>query len=177
MLKTIVYDALYVFINGFVNRIPFWSIRKLLYRMCGLKIGRKSRINMRCILFEPWRIRIGKNTIINEYSVLDGRGFLQIGDNCSISLRSIIYSSSHNPHSSSFEYFERKTVIGNGVWIGAGAIVLPGSILNNLCILGAGSVATGKEYKEKCIYAGVPAKEIKERKVAEVSVNYRAFFK
>ena len=105
MIKTLAYDGLYVVINYFISYIPFWTIRKLLYKLCGLKIGRGSRINMRCILFEPWNISIGNNTIINEFCLLDGRGKLSIGDNCSISMYSIIYTASHYSNSIKFDSY------------------------------------------------------------------------
>ncbi len=133
---------------------------------------------MRSFVFEPWRIRIGKNTIVNEFCTLDGRGTLIIGDNVSISMHTIIYSASHDLNSNTFDYYERKTVIGNGVWIGARAIILAGTIANDLCVFGAGSVVTPKEYEEKGIYAGVPAKKIKERDISYLNISKnRTFFR
>ena len=37
-------DCKYVFLNGFVNKIPIWNIRVTLYKMMGMKIGKGSRI-------------------------------------------------------------------------------------------------------------------------------------
>lgn len=51
--------------------------------------------------------------------------------------------------------------IGDRVFIGAGAIVLPGVTIGNDVIIGAGSVVT-KDIPEGKVFAGNPAKEICE---------------
>ncbi len=73
-LKVLVYDFVYIFINYFVAGIPCWSIRKMLYKLFGMKIGKGSRINMKCFVIEPWNVKIGENSIINEVCLIDGRG-------------------------------------------------------------------------------------------------------
>ena len=52
--------------------------------------------------------------------------------------------------------------IGNNVWIGAGAIILPNVKIGDGVVIGAGSVVT-KSFASNQIIAGVPAKSIKER--------------
>ena len=64
----------YVFLNNFVNYIPCWSIRRAIYRLFGMKIGKNSRIMMKTIVVYPKGITIGENSIINEQCLLDGRG-------------------------------------------------------------------------------------------------------
>lgn len=51
-------------------------------------------------------------------------------------------------------------VIGNNVWIGAGAIVLPGVTIGDNAVVGAGSVVT-KNVEANTVVAGDPAKPIK----------------
>jgi maltose O-acetyltransferase len=72
-LISILGSFLYVFTNYFVAYIPAWFIRKALYRMLGMKIGKHSRIMMRTTVTIPWNIKIGENTYINEFSSIDGR--------------------------------------------------------------------------------------------------------
>nr|WP_286885400.1 CatB-related O-acetyltransferase [Aneurinibacillus sp. UBA3580] len=52
--------------------------------------------------------------------------------------------------------------IGNDVWIGAGAIILPGIKIGNGAIVGAGAVVT-KDVPDYAVVGGVPAKIIKYR--------------
>ncbi|MCM1537456.1 MAG: acyltransferase [bacterium] len=152
--------------NHIVTHIPLWTIRKLCYRCCGLKIGKDSRILMGTIIFTPWRIKIGTCSIINEKCILDGRGGIDIGDNVSISLMTAILSATHDVHSDSFDFMKRPVIIGSNVWTGCGAIVLPGSVLECGAVVSAGSVAINKVYKRNIIYSGNPAKMIGERGIS-----------
>ena len=54
-IKKVIYDLQYIFVNYFIAYIPFWAIRKIMYKIFGLKIGKGSRINMRCILMSYYR--------------------------------------------------------------------------------------------------------------------------
>ena len=56
----------------------------------------------------------------------------------------------------------QRTKIGNDVWIGARAIVMPGIKIGDGAVVGAGSIVT-KNVPEYSIVAGVPAKVIKKR--------------
>jgi len=52
------------------------------------------------------------------------------------------------------------TSIGPGTWLGAGAIVLPGSCIGRNVVVAAGSVVRG-HVPDHCVVAGVPAKIIR----------------
>lgn len=54
------------------------------------------------------------------------------------------------------------TIIGDDVWIGYGAIVMSGVKIANGTIVAAGAVVT-KDTEPYSIYAGVPAKKIRDR--------------
>ena len=51
--------------------------------------------------------------------------------------------------------------IGKNVWIGSNATILAGVSIGNGAVIGAGSVVT-KDVPENTVYAGVPAKKIKD---------------
>jgi acetyltransferase-like isoleucine patch superfamily enzyme len=51
-------------------------------------------------------------------------------------------------------------IIGNDVWIGTNAIILPGVEIGNNCIIGAGAVVTRSFKGDYLIIAGNPAREI-----------------
>lgn len=165
-IKQIGSSIVFIFVNYVVAYIPLWSVRKCFYKCLGMKIGRGSRIYMKCTVYKPWNITIGNNTTINEKCVLDGRGGLVIGDNSSVSIQSMIISASHKSKSKSFEYYESGVIIGNNVWLGARAIVLDGSVLNDASIISAGSVFKGVAEKDT-IYAGIPAVVYKKRCLEE----------
>lgn len=152
----------YYFSNTIVNRIPSWTIRKFFYKILGLKIGKGSRIGLFSIVDFPRGISIGENSIINQCCFLDGRGGLSIGNNVSISIYTKIITSSHKVNSSTFEYYESKVEIRDNVWIGTGAIILDGSVVNKRAVIGAGAVLKGTA-EESGIYIGNPCELIKKR--------------
>lgn len=177
VVKIFIRDFSYIFSNYFIANIPSWFLRRLLYRMLGMKIGKGSRISMKCIVMSPWKIRIGNNTMVNEYVLLDGRGELVIGDNTSISMWSIIYTASHVSNSDTFEYYSKKTIIGNCCWVGTRAIVMPGSTVNDGTIISVNSSIKGTT-EVNSIYSGNPAKKIRNREIMSYyALNNQNFMK
>jgi len=52
--------------------------------------------------------------------------------------------------------------IGNDVWIGAHAVLLPGTRIGTGSIIAAGAVVRG-EIPPMCVYGGIPARQLKQR--------------
>ena len=52
-------------------------------------------------------------------------------------------------------------VAHDGCWIGANSTILPGTVIEKGCVIAAGSVVKGL-LKSNRLYAGVPAKEIRQ---------------
>lgn len=82
---------------------------------------------------------------------------IKIGDNVTLAPRVHILA-----HDSSFGLFTGYTraanvTIGNQVFIGAGAIILPGVHVGNRVIIGAGSIVT-KDIPDNSVAAGNPAR-------------------
>jgi putative colanic acid biosynthesis acetyltransferase WcaF len=57
----------------------------------------------------------------------------------------------------------RPIEIGRYAWICARACVLPGVTVGDGAVLGLGSVAA-RDLEEWCVYAGAPAKRVRQRK-------------
>lgn len=94
--------------------------------------------------------------MINEYVLLDGRGELKIGNCCSVSKGVVIYTGSHEMHSETFEYYTKKVLIEDGVWVCVNSVVLPGSVMKDYSVLSANSVFKGISEKNG-LYVGIPA--------------------
>lgn len=171
------YDLQYVALNIFINRVPCWTIRKLIYRKCGLRIGKDARIGIGTIVICPKGIKIGNRSVVNENCVLDGRGGLTIGHDTSLSMFSKVLSASHKLNSSEFEYFTQRTVIGNNVWIGTSAVILDGSKITDYAVVGANATVKGV-VKRKSVVVGNPAKVICERGMDKsYRLDYKAYFR
>lgn len=85
--------------------------------------------------------------------------FVEIGDNFISAPGSIILAHDASLLIQFGEYRVQKTIIGDNVFLGANAVVLPGVTIGNGAIIGAGSVVT-KDVRENMVVAGNPAREI-----------------
>jgi len=56
----------------------------------------------------------------------------------------------------------KDVIIGKNCWIGMNSVILPGVVLGDRTIVGAGSVVTKSFPEGNCVIAGVPAKIIKK---------------
>lgn len=110
-------------------------------------------------------VKIGSNTWIGPNCILDGSGAeLIIGDYCSISAGVQIYT--HNSVDWSLSGGKKKlatnkTLIGNNCYIGPNSIIAMGSVLEDMCVVGALSFVNGKHIKSKTKAYGIPARIIK----------------
>ncbi len=96
------------------------------------------------------------------------RGPLTIGENVMMGPDCVILTSTHNFERTDIPMIAqggavKKVTIGNDVWIGTRAIILPGVTIGNGVIIGAGAVVT-KDVPDYAIVGGVPARVIRLRK-------------
>lgn len=150
-------------LNFISDAVPFHSIRKLFFRIAGVKVGKNSYIHMGGRFYLPINITIGEGTIIGDRCFLDGRAKLTIGNHVDIASQVLIYNSEHEINSESFDPIEQPVEIGDYVFIGPRAIILPGVKIGKGAIVAAGAVVTS-DVKPFDIVGGVPAKVIGERK-------------
>lgn len=118
-------------------------------------------------LFPPFysdfgkNITIGKNVFINACCCFQDQGGITLGDGSLIGHRVVLATINHG-----FSPEERSScrpapiVIGRNVWIGSGAIVLPGITIGDNAIVAAGAVVT-RDVAEGSVVAGTPARFIR----------------
>ena len=146
-----------------IGHIPSHSLRNFFYRVSGIKIGKGSAFHMWASFFDPKNIEIGEGTIVGDHAFLDGRSKLKIGDHVDIASSVMIYNSEHDLESDEFKAIEEPVEIGDYVFIGPRAIILPGVKVGRGAAIAAGAVVT-KDVPEFAVVGGVPAKVIGERK-------------
>lgn len=114
------------------------------------------------------QIIIGNNVAINKNVMInaDINGIIEIGDNVLIGPNVVLRASSHSFDGDKSKPIKQqghkpgKIIIKNNVWIGSNVVILPNIQINERVIIGAGSIVT-KDLESNGIYAGVPAKLIK----------------
>ncbi len=146
-----------------VGNVPSHLFRNFFYRLAGAKIGKGSTLHMWANFFDPSNIKIGEDTILGDHIFLDGRALLIIGSHVDIASQVLIYNSEHDLEKEDFSARVEPVEIGDYVFIGPRAIILPGVKVGKGSIVAAGAVVT-KDVPEFAIVGGVPAKVIGERK-------------
>lgn len=124
-------------------------LRHALFKLSGLKFGKKTYINM------------GLN-IIDDYDNL-----IEIGNNVALS-PNVTFVASSNPNNSELSknprYVKKEIIyVGDDSWIGTGAVIMPGIKIGIACIIGSNAVVT-KNVNDYEIVAGIPAKVIGKTK-------------
>ncbi len=146
-----------------VGNVPSHLFRNFFYRLAGIKIGKGSTIHMWANFFDPNNITIGEDTIVGDHIFLDGRASLIIGNHVDIASQVLIYNSEHDLEKEDFSARVESVQIGDYVFVGPRAIILPGVKIGKGAIVAAGAVVT-KDVPDFAIVGGVPAKAIGDRK-------------
>ena len=137
------------------------QLRRLFFELIGQELDETFG------LFPPFstdygqNIKLGKRVFINSGCCFQDQGGIEIGDDCLIGQQVVIATLNHDLEPASRGDMSPSPVkIGNKVWIGAHATILPGVTIGDGAVIGAGAVVT-KDVPENAVAAGVPAKIIK----------------
>ena len=137
------------------------EIRNIFSELTGKKVDDTLK------LFPPFHsdygknISVGKNVFINSGCCFQDQGGIDIGNGCLIGQQVVIATLNHGfaPEDRQ-NLIPKKVTIGNNVWIGAHATILPGVTIGDNAIIGAGAVVT-KDVPKNAVVCGVPAKIIR----------------
>ena len=161
--------------EGIRRRLRQWVFRRILGTL-----GPGAIIDRDVTLFNPENIFIGNNVSINREVVLQGSetAGITIGNSCTLSYRTMLLTAGLQiPFTEADRQHSYKDiVIGDNVWLCAGVIVLPGSVIEDNVVVAAGAVVSG-HLESGWYYGGVPAKPLKpipasgERHTAETNGN------
>jgi len=162
--------TIYLYFQNSLNLFPDFylgnRLRRFFYSRYFKKSGRNIIVSPRVHFEVPEKIEIGNNCSFNRDCWISGGGGLIIHDDVIVGPRVIIHSANHNYDNATIPirlqgHNFKAVKIKENVWIGAGAIILPGVTINENCIIGAGSVVT-KDVPPNSLAAGCPAKVIKK---------------
>lgn len=105
------------------------------------------------------------NSEINRGCFLLAKDTITIGRNSTLAYQATILTSAnpHGPHNRLSKLYPAMTApvtIGDDVWIGARAVILPGVTIGECSVVAAGAVVN-RDVPPYTVVAGVPAKVIK----------------
>lgn len=162
----------YYIATYWVAHLPSFRLRHWYYRrIMKYSIGRDSSLHMG-LFVTGQNIKIGDNVVINRRVYLDGRIGVRIGNNVSISPEVYILSMEHDPNDPKFSTRGGIVSIGDHVWLGARAMILPNVHIGEGAVVAAGAVVT-KDVPPYQIVAGVPARQIGNR---SRQIDYRCVY-
>ena len=130
--------------------------------------GRNLTIREHTHIWHIKQLSVGEKVSIGLHNIINDKGNVVIGSYVMMGPNIIINSINHH-------YLERNAlminqgvrgqpvIIGDDVWIGANALILPGVTVGTGAMIAAGAVVT-KNVEAYTVVAGVPAKKIKTRK-------------
>lgn len=112
--------------------------------------------------FEHGRLIIGDRTFINYGVDIAATGLVSIGADCLIGTHVSIIDNDFHGLADRLQMPSPKPVtIGDNVWIGNRAIILPGVTIGDGAVVGAGSVVT-RDVPARTVVAGNPARVLRE---------------
>ena len=120
-------------------------------------------------LFPPFtadyglNITVGERVFVNQECLFLGHGAIDIGDRVLIGPRVSLITAGHPVDPAQRRSFidAEPVVVGDDVWIGAGATVVPGVTIGHDSVVAAGAVVT-RDVPPRTLVGGNPARVIRE---------------
>ena len=110
-------------------------------------------------IFFPCHMRFGERLFINHGLTAMASGGISLGDDCFIGPNVSLLTDNHVFGELNLLH-PKRIIIGSRVWIGAGALVLPGVTVGDEACVGAGAVVT-HDVEPRTVVAGNPARVIR----------------
>jgi putative colanic acid biosynthesis acetyltransferase WcaF len=144
--------------------IPISSVKVSILRAFGATIGEKVRIKPGVRVKFPWRLSVGDCVWIGEDAWIDNLAHVTIENNVCLSQGVYLCTGNHDWSHPDFNLKVAPIYIQESSWIAAKSVISPGVTIGRGAVLSLGGVAV-HSLEPMTIYAGNPAKAIKQRKL------------
>ncbi|WPP52894.1 WcaF family extracellular polysaccharide biosynthesis acetyltransferase [Catalinimonas niigatensis] len=150
-------------VSFFLSALPYpSSLKVLLLRLFGARVGEGVVIKPRVNIHFPWKLKIGSHVWIGEEVYILNFENIIIGNNVALSQRSFLCGGNHDYRFASMPYRNGPIILEDGCWIGACCFVGPDVTVGTDTVISAGSVVTSS-LRENRICKGNPATPVKIR--------------
>lgn len=165
-IKKFLYFKSIIFADKLLEQVDRYRIKRILSQCAST--GGDVRLQMPLTIYHPDQLTIGNQVAIGEYTHIRASGGVSIGNRVLVASHVVITTRGHPKSLPRYGVtIDKPIIIKDDVWIGAGAIVLPGVTIEEGAIIGAGSVVT-ENVASFTIIGGVPA-----RPIGQASTNER----
>jgi maltose O-acetyltransferase len=162
-------NGLYVWVmhlvHALLDLLPS-PLRVMAWRPLLGACGKRLMIDHRVYFKYPWLVRLGDDVSINRgaafFPGMLRRAEITIGNWVRIAPNVSFYAAGHDPDDPHLADVASPITVGDGAWLGAGCILLPGARIGRGAVVAAGAVVRG-EVPAGAIVAGVPARVIRMR--------------
>ena len=155
-------DLFYRVFDRFLRGYEDFKVKRMKrsFKSCGERVY----ISPECSIWSEDCLEVGNDVCIHAFTYIFAVGGVKIGDGTMISSNCSVTSITHPTNSAKRfgdEAINKPVIIGKNVWLGMGAVLLPGITIGDRAIVGAGSVVT-KDVPPKSIVVGNPAKVLRK---------------
>ena len=154
-------------VTRFIPPLAGNRLRTLLMRCGGVTIGSGTviggRFDVRGSVRAARNVSVGRMCWINAGCTLDASAPIHIGDSVAFGQDVLVLTNTHEmgpPENRAGTSVNRPVTIGDGCWIGARAVILPGVDIGPGAVVAAGSVVT-KSVPANALVGGTPARLIR----------------
>jgi acetyltransferase-like isoleucine patch superfamily enzyme len=150
--------------NRAIRRFDRWLTDRRTHNLiagigqCGVGVS----FQLPVVINNPEKLILGDRVSINAFVHIWASGGVTIGRDTLIASHVAITSLTHDTKASRFadSLVAKPVAIGNNVWIGSHAVILPGVTIGDNAVIGAGSIVTA-DVPTGAIVAGAPAKPLR----------------
>lgn len=139
------------------------ALRAAVLRRAGARTESPPGIGFQ-LVGNPRNLAIGRGCYFNQQVFVEVVGPITIGEDCAFGMQSMLVTS-HHPIGDGGRWDGLSVglpiSIGDRVWIGARATILPGAVIEDDVVIAASAVVAG-HCAAWGLYAGVPARRIRE---------------
>jgi maltose O-acetyltransferase len=138
-------------------------IRNRLLRLMGVPF--KGNVVCKGAWIGGTDLDVGVNAFFNRDVWIETSAHVTIGRNVAFGQQAMVCTSTHDigdaESRAAFPPYALPVTIGDGVWVGARATILPGTTIGAGCVIAAGSVVS-RDLPPNGLYGGVPARLIRQ---------------
>lgn len=137
------------------NNMAFDRI-EMLSRQTKLKIQSKAVLKLgghivtdgysTLVVSNGGKLSIGTSVYLNEGCMISCKSSIEIGENCKFGPGVMIFDNNHKydaQNGVSDEHTSSPIIIGKNCWIAANVVILKGTVIEDNCVIGAGSIVSG----------------------------------